>query len=276
MEQKATLRHCKVCGLFYPADAGELRREIAGLMKEVEARSLAGTLRGLISPHAGYSYSGLTAAHGYRLLKGCTFDTVVIVSPSHREYFEGISAFPGTAYETPLGKVPVDGKLRERLIEESADVRLSVAGHREEHAIEVQLPFLQEILSDFMILPLVIGDQRREFCLELGRALAAILRDRNALLVASTDLSHFHSYDAARNLDSVVIEDIRRFDAEQLMLHLERGEAEACGGGPAVAIMTALRGLGATKMEILHHCKSGDVTGDRSSVVGYMSAAAYS
>lgn len=269
------VRPCTVCGLFYPGDQSELSSTIAALLDSVQQTPGKGVVRGLISPHAGYMFSGYTAAHGYKRLRNAAYDTVVIVSPSHREYFNGISVYPGDAYATPLGVVSIDAGLRAELCKQLPLIHLSHQGHGEEHAVEVQLPFLQTVLKDFSFLPVVIGDQARFYCEELGHALARVLKGRNALLIASTDLSHYHPYNAAVKLDSVFIEDVRRMSPESLMEDLESGKTEGCGGGPTVAALIALRMLGVVDMEILHHCNSGDVTGDHSGVVGYLSAAAY-
>jgi hypothetical protein len=207
-------------------------------------------------------------------LKDRAYDAVVIVSPSHREYFDGISVYPGDGYSTPLGTVQINEELRTGLLNEFPPVVADVAGHRDEHAVEVQLPFLQEVLTHFSILPIVIGDQRREYCFGLGNALAGLLKGKNALLVASTDLSHYYPGEIASKLDEIMVEDVRSFNPESLMDHLESGRTEACGGGPTVAVMEALRHLGAKSMTILHHCNSGDVTGDYDQVVGYLSAVA--
>lgn len=275
MTTMTAIRPCRVGGLFYPDDAGELRRVVSSLIERVHVRRIGGRIVGLISPHAGYVYSGYTAAHAFSLLGGARIRTVVIVSPSHREYFDGVSVYPGEAYETPLGRVTVDAEMRERLLTTSSIVTASHAGHGEEHAIEVQIPFLQCLVQELMILPIVMGDQRREYCMELGRALSTVVDPHQDLLVASTDLSHYHTHTAAEKLDSVMIEDVKGFDAEGLMTHLETGSTEACGGGPAVAVMGALKLLGVPHMKVLHHCNSGDISGDRNQVVGYLSAAAH-
>ena len=275
MKNAATLRSPEVGGFFYPAEAGPLREMVEEFIRRVPPTTERAPVMGLVSPHAGYQYSGATAACGYAAVRHQAFDVVVVVAPSHREAFRGVSVYPGGGYRTPLGTVPVHEDLREELVRETAVVRALDAGHRGEHAVEVQLPFLQTVLGPFSFLPIVMGEQDRAVCAELGRALAATLKGASALLVASTDLSHFHHDGLARRLDRVVAEDILRFDAEGLMDHLEQGDAEACGGGPTVAVMTALRTLGATRMTVLHQCNSGDITGDGSSVVGYLSAAAY-
>lgn len=273
MSSPSTIRPCAVCGLFYPADRRDVEREINSLLNTVNPQRIEGTVRGLIVPHAGYQYSGYTAAHAFAVLSGRSYHTVVIISPSHREYFDGVSVFPGDGYATPLGVVPLDLELRSALEQETSLVKPSMEGHGDEHAIEVQLPFLQCVLRTFSLLPIVMGDQRREYCLELGRALGTILSE-DFLLVASSDLSHYYPASVADQLDRVACDDVRAFDAERLMQDLETKNAEACGGGPIVAAMVALRQRGADTMHILHHCNSGDVTGERRSVVGYLSAAA--
>ena len=272
MPRTSDVRLPVVGGMFYPAEPDVLRDEIAGYLGDAKKKDITGTIRGLIVPHAGYMYSGGTAACGYALLEGAKYKTVVVISPSHREYFEGATVFPGTAYRTPLGQININQRLREKLVKQSTIVAVSEAGHRDEHAIEVQLPFLQQVLPEFSLLPLVIGKQSREICYELGDALGAVLAEEDALLVASTDLSHYYAVAMANKLDAVMISDVQQFDFEQLMSDLEGGKTEACGGGPTVAVMRAARTLGATRAEILRYSNSGDITGDHRSVVGYLCA----
>lgn len=273
MLSKGSIREPAVAGMFYPGDRLTLDREVDALIKRVEVKKIKGELFGLISPHAGYIYSGYTAANGYRLLEGKSVQTVVIIAPSHREYFRGISVFSGFAYSTPLGILEVDTALRSELVRDGGVIEASLSGHREEHAIEVQLPFLQKVLVDFKILPIVMGDQGRDFCVALGKRLGKILKERNALLVASSDLSHYYPYDVARKLDQVIINDVQEFREERLLEDLDSQRAEACGGGPIVAMLIAAKELGADEVEVLHYCNSGDVTGDKDGVVGYLSAA---
>ncbi len=271
---RGVVRPPAVAGMFYPADPGELAGTIAAMIPRKTAGGRA-AVRGIIAPHAGYAYSGPTAAKAYSLLCPGAYDTVVIIAPSHREHFEGVSVYDGEAYLTPLGSVPVDAPLREALLREAPFVRSSARGHGAEHAVEVHLPFLQTVIGSFSFLPLVIGNQTPETCFALGEALGNVLRGRKALLVASTDLSHFRSASEAREVDAVMIGDVRSFDPVALMSHLREGATEACGGGPAVAVLTALRALGGTRLDVLGYATSGDVTGDLRSVVGYMSAVAY-
>jgi len=277
MNSTTIIRPPAVAGKFYPGDPQDLRETIAGFLEEAESEPISGEIRGIVAPHAGYMYSGFTAAHAYKLLKGREFDVVVVVSPSHFDFFHGVSVYPGEAYETPLGRIPINAELREALTAASDVVIVSDAGHRAEHALEVQLPFLQCTLQPgtFTLVPLVIGDQKREICFALGQALAEVLKDRNVLLVASTDLSHYYPASIAERLDAVMMRDVAAFDYEKLMTDLETHRTEACGGGPTVAVMAALDDLGVRKMKVTHRSNSGDTTGDYSSVVGYLSAVAY-
>ncbi|MFI5252779.1 MAG: AmmeMemoRadiSam system protein B [Bacteroidota bacterium] len=267
------IRSPEVAGSFYPAKHQELDSVLDGLLAAIPIEEHEGTLRGIIVPHAGYQYSGVTAAFAYKLLTGLTFDTIVIISPSHKEYFNGVSVYSGKAYETPFGVLSVDAELRSELTAKEVNISISEHGHGAEHAIEVQLPFIQKILGKVKILPIVMGDQRREYCFRLGEKLGEILKGKSALLVASSDLSHYHPAHDANMHDAIVIKNVAAFSPERLMESLERDQAEACGGGPIVAMMIAARSLGGNTVKILDHRNSGDITGDKSSVVGYLSAA---
>lgn len=269
----ARIRNAVVAGSFYDSDPENLRREVDFLLNEEKAPKLKGLIRGLVSPHAGYMYSGSVAAAAYRILKGSTYEAVFLVGPSHREYFNGVTIYPGDAYQTPLGQIPVNDEFRTVLLRQSPIIQLSEAGHRSEHCLEVQLPFLQRVLGDFSIVPMIIGNQTKEYCLNLGNAIAVAARKRNVLLIASSDLSHYHPYDDAVSLDRQVIRQVEAFDERELMDQLDDERVEACGGGPVVAVMHASKLLGANRSYVLLYSNSGDVTGDKSAVVGYCSAA---
>jgi hypothetical protein len=275
MPERKVVRESAVAGLFYPGEPRVLERDVDGMLAAVPEAQGARPVAAVVVPHAGYMYSGATAAKAYARLRGASYDTVVVVSPSHREFFEGVSVYPGDAYETPLGPVPVDAELRAALARASRCVSVTLRGHRSEHAVEVQLPFLQRALGSFRLLPLVIGDQSRRVCFALGDALGALLRGRSALLVASTDLSHFHTAREAGILDGAFISLLERGDEEGIMRSLEERSTEACGGGPVVAVLHALRVLGRGSIQVVGRSTSGDVSGDLQSVVGYVSAVAY-
>jgi AmmeMemoRadiSam system protein B len=267
-----SIRKAAVAGMFYPGSAPELAADLESMFAQA-ARPVPGERPiALVAPHAGYVYSGQTAAGAYALLEGIDVATVVVVSPSHREYFPGVTVYPGDGYETPLGLVNVDTAMRDRLLSGSKIVKASRAGHGAEHAVEVHLPFLQKVLGSFLFLPLVMGDQSRETCYSLGEVLGEILQDTSTLLVASTDLSHFHPAGEAERRDRIVLGDLESFAPERLMSDIEEGLAEACGGGPLVAVMVAARSLGASSLRVLAYTHSGNVTGENDSVVGYCSA----
>ncbi len=269
----AAIRQPAVAGTFYEGDPKRLTKHVDALLEEAEAYEVRGQIRGLVSPHAGFVYSGPAAAVGYKALRGQSYDAVLLVGPSHREFFDGVTVYAGEAYRTPLGDVPIHKEIRDALIAQSDLLALSDTGHRSEHCLEVQLPFLQRVLGTFSIVPMIIGNQRRDVCLALGDAIAKATGKWNVLLVASSDLSHYHPYDAAVRLDRRVIERVEAFDEEEMMRQLEGERIEACGGGPIVTVMRAAKLLGANRGQSLFYCNSGDITGDKSGVVGYLSAA---
>jgi AmmeMemoRadiSam system protein B len=273
VSEKEIVRAPAVAGMFYEKSPAELRKNIDELLNRVQLPKVKGTVRAVVSPHAGYAYSGFTAAHAYKLLEGRKYDCVIVVGPSHREYFDGISIYSGDAYETPLGKVPINHEVRSELLQGEKNIVASVAGHRAEHSLEVQLPFLQQVLDEFSVVPIVMGDQRRQLCEQLSAALARVMANKNILLVASSDLSHFHSYDEAVLLDKRVIQAVQQFDADMFIDELETKSFEACGGGPIAVAMKTAQQLGANRAVVLHYCNSGDITGDKSGVVGYLAAA---
>ena len=280
MERK--VRKPAVAGQFYTADPQSLREEIESYLAEAEVDdALRGEVVAIVSPHAGYMYSGGVAAHGYRLVLGKEYETVVVIAPSHVEYFDFCSVFAGDAYLTPLGEIPVNRDMVDLIASKSDLVRKSDRGHshdrlgRGEHSLEVQLPFLQVALGDFELVPVVMGSQDPDCVRALGEALGEALSGKEVLIVASTDLSHFHSDRRAKDLDRVFIDALESFDPVTLGKSIEGGGTEACGGGPTMAAMIAAKILGADRCSKLSYATSGDVTGDRGSVVGYVSAAMF-
>jgi len=242
-------------------------------MNEVSPSPRSGSLLGLVVPHAGYLYSGRTAARAFALLKNRQIGTVVLVGPSHREYFDGVSVFSGASFKTPLGSVEVDAELRSELMKRYPAIHSSIVGHKAEHSLEVQLPFLQCAVHNLKILPVVMGDQKRKYCEELGSALAEIAKDHGLLFIASSDLSHYHPSRVAQKLDAVAIASIQELNYEALTSELEEDQTEACGGGPIAAVLFAAKKAGADFCDVLDSCNSGDVSGDSERVVGYVSAA---
>ena len=263
-----------VAGHFYPADPVRLQKEITTYLESVKFPKEINEIFGIVSPHAGYVYSGQTAAYAYNLLKGKIYKRVVLISPSHAEYFTGISVFEGDAYETPLGIVEVDKEFVNKLVDNAGYIFKGEEGHRNEHALEVQIPFLQLVLKDFKIVPIVMGDQSRRFVDELALKLAENVDDET-LIVSSSDMSHFHSKESADKLDSIVEKRINKFDYDSLQNDLDHRKTEACGGGPIIAMMKAASLKNKMHALVIHRSDSGDVSGNNREVVGYLSAVVY-
>ena len=271
--QAPKIRPAAVAGTFYPSDPRELGKMIDGFLAKAAPPPLANVVA-LVAPHAGYIYSGPVAAYSYALLKGRKFDRVVVVAPSHYEAFGFSSVYDGAAYATPFGQVPVDHEFAAKLAKMSSRIKLSGAGHtptldRPEHALEVQLPFLQRVIGQFQLVPIIMGEQSYDACRTLGAALAKLAQGTNTLILASSDLSHYHTYDQASKLDHKTLQAIEEYDYFDLSRNLEGQVWEACGGGPIVAVMIAAERLGANQAKVLRYANTGDVTGDHSRVVGY-------
>lgn len=268
------VRHQQVAGYFYPAEKEKLSSDISSMLQAAKSEKSFSKIFGIVSPHAGYIYSGKTAAYAYNLLKNKKFKTVIIISPSHAEYFSGISIYDGDAYETPLGIVEIDQGITDKLVENSKLIFRGMQGHRREHALEVQIPFLQSVLKSFKIVPVVMGDQSKMFVDELAEKISKVVNDE-VLVVASSDMSHFYTSEKADKLDSVVEKRINDFDFEQLLKDLDDHECEACGGGPIAAMMKAASLKNINKSVVINRSDSSDVTGDKSEVVGYLSAVVF-
>jgi len=268
------VREPAVAGMFYPATVSKLRSEIETHLNSVTLEKTFENIFGLISPHAGYVYSGKTAAYAYKTVQNKLYKSVIVISPSHREYFPGISIYSGDAYKTPLGEIELDKEMIAKLTEDKSFIFTGVNGHRTEHALEVQLPFLQTVLGEFKLVPIVMGDQRGDFVYTLAEKLSTVI-DKKTLIVASSDLSHFHSKKEADKLDSLVENRISEFDYTSLLNDLEKQKCEACGGGPIAVLLKTAELRGIKNVQILSRTDSGEVSGDTSEVVGYLSAVVY-
>jgi AmmeMemoRadiSam system protein B len=270
----ATVRRAAVAGSWYPGTAGALADEVDRYLDAAGDVTVPGRLVALISPHAGLRYSGPVAAFGYGLLRGRSPLTVVLVGPSHRAAFDRVAVHAHGAWDTPLGRAPIDEEIAGALLKTDPVVFEDPDVHRDEHSLEMQMPFLQRLVPSLKIVPLMMGSQARKEVLALAEALGKALAGRNALLVASSDLSHYLPAEVANRLDALVVDEVARFDDEALLRRLEGHDNVACGGGPIVAVMKAARTLGADRATIVKYGDSGDVgEGDKRHVVGYLSAA---
>jgi len=263
-------------GMFYPANPEVLRRDIERYLENAVFDAIEGNVTGMISPHAGYTYSGPVAAYGYKSLLGKAYDTVIVIAPSHRMHFEGVAIQDKGGYRTPLGMVDIDEDISEEILKSSA-VNMNLKAHTGEHSLEVQIPFLQVVLKSFMLVPLVMGTQDLSICEDLSRCLLEAVQKsgKQCLIIGSSDLSHYYPYEKAVNIDNIIVEHLERFDIKGLEEDFNRSKCEACGFGTMITTMMVAEKFGATGSRVLKYANSGDVSGDRSGVVGYVSAVFY-
>lgn len=273
-----------VSGAFYPSDPKTLREEVSTLLGR-DARRLRmrapgrrGHILALVAPHAGYRYSGAVAGSAYALLVKDAYDTVVVISPSHREGFDFTSIFSDGDYWTPLGRVEVDRALCRRLADTAASLRCSVLGHSRptgslygEHALEVHLPFLQVSLSRFKLVPVVMGNQDPARSEELALGLESVLDADRSLIVASSDFYHGTSYRGAWDDGRLYADALSRFDTAEFERLGTRAGASACGAGAVVSAMKAATRMGARDARVVRYSTSADAGGGHDYVVGYLS-----
>ncbi len=276
----AQTRKPEVAGQFYRADAQKLRTTIQYYLDQ-ETRQSNKKPAGLIAPHAGYYYSGHVAAAAYKEIEDHNYATIIILSPSHRKTFDYISVFDGDYYETPLGKVPVDKKLSEQLTTKDNSIRLSETGHIKEdifqpgeHAVEVQIPFLQMVQKDFSIIPIVIGTRDYETIKRLGEKLNELRKTEDLLIIASSDLSHYHNYEDCKIIDKRLLQAVKKNQPKAFYKNLKKNKYEACGGAGIAVLMIAMEKE--SDINILKYANSGDIKeADKSRVVGYTAVAFY-
>lgn len=254
-----------------------LARTVDEFLAEAQLPDLEGEVIAVIAPHAGHVYSGAVAGYAFAALRGRSPDLVAVVAPMHQPYFEPLMTTAHDAYSTPLGDIPVDKDAARELdwfLKSELGFGLSPVQHDTEHSLEIELPFLQRALtSNWKLLPIMVRAREPRVSRGLGNALAHVLREKNYVLVASTDLSHFYNQQTALVYDRSMLNRIEAFDPDGAF-DLERaGKGFACGLGAFTAVMWAARELGADQVKVLRHATSANVTGDYSSVVGYGAAA---
>jgi AmmeMemoRadiSam system protein B len=262
--------------MWYEGNPKALSQVVDRYMDLAELPELPGEVIALIAPHAGHRYSGPVAGYAFAAVRGRTFDLVAVLSPMHQPYYESLLTTAHEAYSTPLGKVVVakddvtdlDARLRQDLGE-----GLTPVAYDQEHSLEIELPFLQRALvGEFKLLPVMVRSQSASVSQQLGSSLAETLRGKNALIVASTDLSHFYTQKEAVGFDTEMLRRIETFSPEAVFSAEKEQQGFACGLGALVAVLWAAKSLGGDTVKVLHHATSGDVTGDYSSVVGYGAA----
>jgi AmmeMemoRadiSam system protein B/AmmeMemoRadiSam system protein A len=277
-QPRAAVREPAVAGQFYPADPAKLSKAVDSYLETAVAPSTERPIA-IVSPHAGYIYSGQICADAFNQAAAHDYELIVLLGTNHTTAgFRGVSIYPAGGYRTPLGTAEIDADLAADLIAADADFTFEPTVHAREHSIEVQVPFVQTVFPGVPILPAIIGTPNVDLCSRFGGALAKALRGRQALIVASSDLSHYPTYDDAETVDAKTLEAITTMDAEHvqatLRAQLEAGIPNlatcACGAGPVLTVIIAAKELGATSARIVSYANSGDASvGTRSRVVGY-------
>lgn len=271
------LRPAALAGQWYRADPTTLENEVSGYITDAGSSPIPQEkVVGLVVPHAGHVYSGPVAGHAFATVQGHRYDTVAILSPYHAGHISPILSTAHDGYTTPLGEIPVDvdnlARLEARLAEVGGPAITRISRDRE-HAVEIELPFLQAALDgDFKLLPLMLASFHTSEAELLGSALAEILQGQNALLIASSDLSHFYPQKTAQILDQNVLDAVATFEPDNLLEVHHNGKGQACGLTSILAVMHAARILGAKQARILNYDTSGTTSGDYSRVVGYSAA----
>ena len=276
------IRRPSQAGMFYAGNAEDLKKQIEecflhkfgpGKIPKVAEKGPR-KIVGLICPHAGYMYSGPVAAHAYyRLAIDGKPETFVIMGPNHMGYGSAIALMNEGIWRTPLGDIEIDYDTASKILRVSELIDIDDAAHRYEHSIEVQLPFLQYLYgSEFKFVPIAFLMQDLKSCREIGKALAKALEGRNAVIIASTDMTHYEPHEEASRKDRLALNAVEKMNEEEFYSTIESYRISACGYGPVIALMVASKLLGVKKAEILCYKTSGDIVGDYSSVVGYASA----
>jgi MEMO1 family protein len=277
-----TRRAPAVAGMFYPDNARELRALIDHSFRNQRfgpGRAPPSTgkrkIYGVVSPHAGYVYSGTVAANGFYEVSSIDFQDVIMVGPNHYGIGSWVAAMKDGTWETPLGEVQVNCQLAEKIAGRSAALDFDDYAHSRDHCLEVQLPFLQYIKQDFKIVPVVLISQRSDIAFDLGNAISKTIKEKDTLdstlLLASSDFTHYEPNPEAHRKDGELIKTILALDINKFYAVLERLNVSACGYGAIATMMVAARNLGATRGELLKYATSGDITGEISAVVGYSS-----
>jgi AmmeMemoRadiSam system protein B/AmmeMemoRadiSam system protein A len=266
-----------VAGSFYPDDPEELSKMIDEFLEKAKPQEFSGDIFALIEPHAGYGYSGQTAAYGYQLIRDKPYKTVIVLAPSHRYAFIGASVYSQGIFRTPLGDLEVDAQLAGALVDKEKDIAFVPEAFKEEHSLEVQLPFLQKTLANFQIVPIVLGDCTLQACENLAEALEkAIGKRRDVLVVASTDMYHGYDYEEADSMDKKTLDSLQKMDAAGLYYGLRDNAEQLCGGFGVVTTLLLAKKMGHNTLRVLYHTNSAEVTGKKKKglwTVGYSSCA---
>jgi AmmeMemoRadiSam system protein B len=272
------VREPAVSGIFYPKDPNELDSNLQSLFKDpnfgpgkLPPSSSNERIYGMVCPHAGYMYSGAVAANGYYEVSSSKFESAIIIGPNHYGLGSDIALMNNGSWKTPLGEISIDTELSHEIYQNCNIVNVDELAHSRDHCIEVQLPFLQYIREEFKIVPIILVDQDKNTCLKLSNGIYEVIKNKNFLLIASSDLTHYESNSQAHEKDNLLISSILSLDIEAFYSVLFSFNVTACGYGAIATVMEISKKLGAKKGKLLKYATSGDIAGDTKSVVGYSS-----
>jgi AmmeMemoRadiSam system protein B/AmmeMemoRadiSam system protein A len=268
------IRKSVCAGSWYDNQPEALSRQLDQYLLQAEIHAPAERIVGLIAPHAGYVYSGKIAAHAYRLVFGKNYDTIIVIGTAHRLGFKGCSIYPKGGYETPFGVAAIDETLASEISKASGFTFIPEA-HNGEHSVEMQVPFIQKVMPEAKIVPILMGAPSKKTISSLAEAFTKTLHDKKALVIASTDLSHFLSKGKANTVDKATLALIESMDTDTIIKKMGRRENIMCGGGPVAAVLLYAKNIGEANVKVLKYADSSQAGGDESRVVGYMAAAVY-
>lgn len=272
----AEVKEADFAGSWYPASKVQLENQLKSYLDAANPEKIDEPVIAIIVPHAGYVYSGPVAAYGYKAVEGRGIKTVIILGFSHRKYFEGVSVYGGDSWKTPLGEIAVDTDMANKIISSNPRFRFKKELFDDENSVEMQIPFIQMALRGVKIVPIAFGNQNYSDAQALAQVIADLVKDRSdCLIVASTDLSHYHSYKDANSIDKHTIDTLDKLKAKEFYDEARMGVCELCGLMPVTTSLLAAQILGYGKIKTLKYANSGDITGDKSKVVGYLSSVIY-
>lgn len=270
------IRTPAVAGMFYPGQPEELKSLVHDCFMhsfgpgKIPPTKSTEKIYGVICPHAGYVYSGPIASHSFYAISSTPIELFIIVGPNHWGIGCNVASMKDCSWETPLGTVEIDSDAAKELVNLSDEIELDFFSHTKEHSLEVQVPFLQETFTDrFKILPIALIDQTKNTVIELGKCIATIAKKKDAMIIGSSDFTHYEENNFAHSQDKALIEPILNLDIDKFYKILHEKKVTACGYGAIATTMTACKEMGATRGKLLKYATSGDITGDKSSVVGY-------
>lgn len=269
------IRTPAVAGMFYPNEKKELKKVIKECFLhnfgpgKIPPSNIKKKIFGVICPHAGYVYSGPIACNSFYEISSDLPDLFIIIGPNHWGIGSSVATMIDTKWETPLGEVEVDSEIAEEISKLTDVIEIDNFSHSREHSLEVQIPMLQEIAANFKIVPIALINQSKEIAIKVGIAVAKIAQKNKVMIIGSSDFTHYESNEFAHEQDSALIEPILALDVDRFYDILHKKDISACGYGAIASTMIACKEIGATKGELLKYATSGDISGDKSSVVGY-------